>query len=71
LGHELQHAVELLGSSARTSAQVYYFFQRHRDVYRIGGRFETAEALRAGLAVSVEIARARRSRQRDPQVGQR
>jgi hypothetical protein len=62
LGHELQHAVEVLGSSARSGAGVYHFFQRHADAYRIGGRFETRAALQAGIAVSEEVARARRRR---------
>jgi hypothetical protein len=60
LGHELQHAVEVLGTSARTSAGVYHFFDQQPGVYRIGGRFETNEAVQAGLAVGREIARARR-----------
>lgn len=60
LGHELQHAVEVLGSSARSSTAVYHFFYRQAHAYRIGGRFETEEAMMAGLAVGREVARARR-----------
>ena len=60
LGHELQHAVEVLGTSARTSAAMYHFFDRQAGAYRIGGRFETNEAVEAGLAVGREVARARR-----------
>ncbi len=60
LGHELQHAVEVLGTSARTSAGVYHFFDHQAGAYRIGGRFETNEAVQAGLAVGREVARARR-----------
>ena len=69
LGHELQHAVEVLGSSARSSAGVYYFFQSYADAHRVGGTFETNEAIRAERAVSREVARARR-RPQAPQAGQ-
>jgi hypothetical protein len=58
IGHELQHAVEVLGTKVRTSTGVYHFF--NRNAFRIGGRFETHEALHAGLAVASEVARARR-----------
>jgi hypothetical protein len=58
LGHELQHVVEVLGTSVRTSAGMYLFLDR--QAFRIGGRFETDAALQAGLAVRREIARARR-----------
>ena len=61
LGQELQHAVEVLGAR-REAVRVHYFFQRHADAYRIGGRFETRVALQAGIAVSGEVARARRRR---------
>jgi hypothetical protein len=60
MGHELRHAVEVLGTSARTSAAMYHFFDRQAGAYRIGGRFETNEAVEAGLAVGREVARARR-----------
>ena len=42
--------------------RVHYFFQRHADAYRIGGRFETRVALQAGIAVSGEVARAAAAR---------
>ena len=60
LGHELRHAVEVLGTSARTTAAMYHFFDRQAGGYRIGGWFETNEAVAAGLAVGREVARARR-----------
>jgi hypothetical protein len=60
LGHELRHAVEVLETSARTSAAMYHFFDRQAGAYRIGGRFETNEAVEAGFAVGREVARARR-----------
>jgi hypothetical protein len=59
LGHELQHAVEVLGSSARSAADVYFFFHRGADAYRIGERFETHEAVQAEIAVRTELAQAR------------
>ena len=62
LGHELRHAVEVLGTSARTTAAMYHFFDRQAGGYRIGGWFETNEAVQAGLAVGREVARARRLR---------
>jgi hypothetical protein len=62
LGHELQHAVEVLGTSLRTSAGVYHFFNRQAGAYRIGGRFETTEAVQAGLAVAREVARTQQLR---------
>lgn len=60
LGHELRHAVEVLGTSVRTTAAMYHFFDRQAGGYRIGGWFETNEAVQAGLAVGREVARARR-----------
>lgn len=60
LGHELRHAIEVLETSARTSARMYHFFDRQAGGYRIGGRFETDEAVQAGFAVGREVARARR-----------
>lgn len=62
LGHELRHAIEVLGTSARTSAAMYHFFDYQAHAYRIGGRFETHEAVAAGFAVGNEVARARRLR---------
>jgi hypothetical protein len=59
LGHELQHAVEVLGTSVRTSAGVYHFFERQAGGYRIGGKFETKEAVQVEIAVGKEVARAR------------
>jgi len=60
VGHELQHAIEVLETSVRTSAAMYHFFDRQAGAYRIGGRFETNEAVEAGFAVGREVARARR-----------
>jgi hypothetical protein len=53
IGHELQHAIEVLGNPrVRTALQVYNFFD---VVGRTGsGRFETEAAMRAGLAIAEE-----------------
>jgi hypothetical protein len=58
IGHELRHALEILGEPAvRTSEQAYMFYAREaatsRDV------FETQAAIKAGLAVEQELARRR------------
>jgi hypothetical protein len=53
IGHELQHAIEVLGHPGiRTDIQVYNFFDL---VGRTGaGRFETKAAIQAGLAIESE-----------------
>jgi hypothetical protein len=58
IGHELRHAVEALREPrVQSSSQIYHFFSR------IGptglGRFETAEAVNAGLDVAHEACRKR------------
>ena len=60
LGHELQHAVEALREPrVRSSAQIFLFFD---GIGRTGsGRFETADALNAGLDVAREACRWSRS----------
>jgi hypothetical protein len=70
IGHELQHAVEVLGSSAKSTAEMFNFFEYSPGVYRVGDRFETREAVEAGLSVGREIARARQPRIRtdDPEI---
>ena len=60
LGHELRHVIEVLETSARTTAAMYHFFDRQAGGYRIGGWFETNGAVEAGFAVGREVARARR-----------
>jgi hypothetical protein len=40
---------------------VYHFFERQAGAYRIGGKFETKEAVQAEIAVGKEVARARRA----------
>ncbi len=68
IGHELQHAVEVLGTAGvRDYSSMYFFYSIHSD--RSGGRsfsafsaFETAAAIEAGDAVADEIRRFQRTR---------
>jgi hypothetical protein len=54
LGHELQHALEVLSDpTVTTNAAIYRFYDTHAR--RTGNRFETAAALAAGAAVRSEI----------------
>jgi hypothetical protein len=62
IGHELQHAVEVLRTSAKTTAEMYLFFEYSPGIYQVDGRFETGEALQAGFAVAREVAKARKRR---------
>jgi hypothetical protein len=58
LGHELQHAIEVLSEShVRSTSQIYHFFDRvaPTDPGRGVRRFETAAAIHAGFAVSEEV----------------
>jgi hypothetical protein len=41
---------------------MYNFFEFISGVYRVGDRFETREAVEAGLSVGTEVARAQRLR---------
>ena len=53
IGHELQHALEALRNrNVRTAAALSSFF--HQIGQEGGQRFETADAIRAGLAVAQE-----------------
>jgi len=53
IGHELQHALEVLGNVAlKTSAAVYLFYSRPGGT---GDSFETSEAIKAGNAVRNEV----------------
>ena len=56
LGHELQHALEILSDPTVTdSAAIYRFYDGHAT--RVGNRFETAAAVAAGVAVRAELTR--------------
>ncbi len=53
IGHELQHAVEVLSNSRiRTSAELFSFFHRMRTETPV--RFETGKAVETGIAVEQE-----------------
>lgn len=56
IGHELQHAVEVLGSPIVTSTRALYLFYQ-RNGTRAGSVFETAAAVRAGNDVRAEVRR--------------
>ena len=63
VGHELQHAVEVLHERRiRSDLQIHNFFDRLARA--VSGRFETDEAMEAGLAVSREACRGRRTNRR-------
>jgi hypothetical protein len=55
LGHELQHAVEVLGNPTITTAAEMLFLFRKIGV-QYGGMFETNEASRVGHAINRELA---------------
>ena len=56
IGHELWHAIELLGEpSVRNYHTAYSFFEREGPTDRTTGRFETPAAIRMGLAVLGEV----------------
>jgi hypothetical protein len=61
LGHELQHALEVLSDPGVTStAAMHHFFERQMAARTTGSYFETAAAIAAGDAVRAEIRSARR-----------
>jgi hypothetical protein len=62
IGHELQHAIEVLGNSKVTDAKALYFFYERNGIRR-GNRFETKAAIRAGNDVRAEVRRAEFSTQ--------
>ena len=54
IGHELRHAVEVLSDPAVTdNSAIYHFFEREGPTG--SERFETGEAVRAGLEVFAEV----------------
>jgi len=56
IGHELQHAVEVLSSPVVTNTRALYLFCQRNGI-RAGSVFETAAAVRAGNAVRAEVRR--------------
>jgi hypothetical protein len=62
IGHELQHAVEVLHEPGLVADYaVYLFYMRIAQTQK--GTFETAEAINAGLQVENEVARSVRGRE--------
>jgi hypothetical protein len=55
IGHELQHALEVLSDRGLTTAEAIYLFYSRQHA-TIGDTFETGEAVRAGDAVRGEVA---------------
>ena len=54
IGHELQHAVEVLREPRiRNNHDIYNFYQREAPTDK--GRFETEAAIQAGLDVLAEV----------------
>ena len=56
IGHELQHAIEVLGNSKVTDTKALYFFYERIGIRR-GNTFETAAAIRAGNDVRADLRR--------------
>ena len=64
IGHELQHAVEVLNyRSVRSSSQMILLYKRICDV--CGGSFETYAAVRAGNAVHDELLESAAAKRRE------
>jgi len=55
IGHELRHAIEVLGDPTITTNAAMHLFYVREGVVRSSGAFETAAAVEAGRAVRVEI----------------
>ena len=54
IGHELQHAIEVLSNPAVTNnAAIYFFYEQ--AVPKSSGRFETAAAIQVGERVRAEV----------------
>jgi hypothetical protein len=64
LGHELQHALEVLSDVRLTTTEAAYLFYA-RIAPTANGRFETDDAIRAGLQVEREV-EASRTRRKQP-----
>ena len=62
IGHELQHAIEVLGNSKVIDTKALYFFYERIGIRR-GNTFETAAAIQAGNHVRAELRRSEFSTQ--------
>src|SRR5207247_850214 len=54
IGHELRHAIEVLGNASITTPEAIYFFYKF-DAQATGESFETEAAVSAGNAVRNEV----------------
>ena len=56
IGHELHHAADVLANPAvTTTADMFFHFLNERQSMSITGRFETIEAVRAGMQIEGEL----------------
>jgi hypothetical protein len=55
IGHELQHALEVLSDRTVTSGFAMYHFYLREGTHSMGWAFETEAAIEAGNAVSTEV----------------
>lgn len=55
IGHELQHAIEVLSDRTVTSGFAMYYFYLGEGSHSIGLAFETDAAIEAGEAVRAEV----------------
>ena len=55
IGHELQHAIEVLSDRTVTSSFAMYYFYLGEGSHSIGLAFETEAAIEAGEAVRAEV----------------
>jgi len=63
IGHELQHAIEVLSDRTVTSGFAMYYFYLGEGSHSIGLAFETDAAIEAGEAVRTEVREYRASAQ--------
>ncbi len=63
IGHELQHAIEVLGyRNIRTASALHLFYRRHGLL--MGRAFETSAAVKVGNSVLTEVRQSRRTASR-------
>jgi hypothetical protein len=60
IGHELQHAIEVLSNTALRTEGALYLFYRRTGTKR-GRMFETADAVQTGNTVRAEVRRSQQS----------
>jgi hypothetical protein len=57
IGHELRHAIEVIGNETVTSNAALHTFYQREGIVRGSGAFETAAAVKAGQLVRQEMQR--------------